>query len=213
MDFLKNIEILEGKNFPTWEKKLMFILAKDGLWGFVSGAEILSDEATKETKARFERSCEKAKAIMGLTVSNDLIHIVAEAQTPREAYCKLKDMFEPKVTSNRLSLLKKLLYTNVDDSASVMDHLSKMKNLFSNLKAINEKVDEDILILSILHSLPSRFDGLIQMLESNMENLTYDVIYSRVQMKEMRVSDRALVKNKPRESLAFRLNHLKSQNR
>jgi len=170
----------------------------------------LRADASEKERMKFMDELNKAKALIGLHVSNDLIHLVAEAPGPKEAFDKLKEMFEPKMTSNKLILLRKLLYTHIDESVSPLDHMNKMKTIFNNLKALDNSFSEDLLILSILHSLPPRFDGLVQSFWHSSGKISFETLYSRVQVEEFRVSDRAMIK-RPQEGVAFKINSLNSK--
>jgi len=86
MDTMKSIEVLDGKNFSSWRKKLMFFLSKDDLWGHIDGSKVLEENMSQKEIVQFHQDSQKAKAIIGLHVSNDLDHIVAESPDPKTAF-------------------------------------------------------------------------------------------------------------------------------
>ena len=71
------------------------------------------------------------------------------------------------------------------------------------MKAIDGRIDEDILILSALYG-PTRFDSLIQSLESASTKLSFKIIFFTVRIERTSVFNRAFIR-KPQESSALKL--------
>lgn len=194
MDVSKGIEVLNGPNFSTWSSRLMFLLGKDDLWGYVDGTKRLRENPSAKEIEKFDSESNKARSIIGLHVANDLIHIVADSPSPQEAFERLRNMFEPKTASRKAQVYVNFILCKCQED-SPLEYLNKMKIIFNDVKALKLTFDEDFFLIMVLMNLPNRLESLSQNMMGTLGTLTFESMYSRLQMEEMRVKGREMLKN------------------
>ena len=72
---------LNGTNFPMWKLQYQMALMKDGLWGIVSEAKT-RPTAGAEAQAKFDKLCDKALAIIVLSIDTSLLYLIREPVSP-----------------------------------------------------------------------------------------------------------------------------------
>lgn len=79
----------------------------------------------------------------------------------------------------------------LDENGDVETHVNRMNELFQKLLAFGDTLKpEFILSATILGSLPESYDGLVQALEARIEELTANLVCSKVIAEYKRRSDR-----------------------
>ena len=67
---------LNGSNYATWKVQCRMALIKEGLWSIVNRTELISDDATREQKAKFQLRKDQALATIVLSVEPKWLYIL-----------------------------------------------------------------------------------------------------------------------------------------
>ena len=90
----KTIDKLTSDNYSVWKFKLKHLLIAKELYGYVDGTITLAGDANATVKADFAKKSSKAFSHIVLSVSDNLLYLITEAENPKEAWDKLKAHFE-----------------------------------------------------------------------------------------------------------------------
>jgi hypothetical protein len=182
---LHQVSPLTATNFTTWKYRLQLILRDRRLWKYVDG----SAPAPAEGKqlAEWEDKDQQAHAQIALTVSDSALGHIRNARSAREAWTKICSVFEQKGLAAKVFLRRKLVNLKLEEGQSMLDHINTVRELSDQLNAIGAPVVDGDLAITLLCSLPERYDPLIIALESrDPEEVTFDVVAARLLSEEQR---------------------------
>lgn len=171
-----NVDKLTSQNYPTWKFKLKHLLIAKELFGYVDGSVTLANDADAPVKAEFEKKTSKALAHVVLAVSDNLLYLITECETPKAAWDKLKAHFERDTLANKLFLKKKYFRTVMNEGSSVEDHLRHMKAITDKLAAINAAISEEDQVVTLLGSLPESYGTVVTALEARGDDLRLEFV-------------------------------------
>ena len=98
-----------------------------------------------------------------------MIYLISECETPNEAWAKLEKHFERDTLSNKIFLKKKFFRSEMNEDESISTHIKKMKEITDSLAAIKAPISEEDQAITLLGSLPSKYDSLVIVLEAKAE--------------------------------------------
>src|SRR5262249_29415528 len=82
--------------------------------------------------------------------------------------------------TSKLHLKQQLYSHHLTNGASLEDHLTIFKEIFSNLETIEVKYDEEDLCLILLCSLPSSYSTFRDTILYSCDNLIIDEVYEAI---------------------------------
>ena len=112
------------------------------LWAFV-------DDSTREQveNESAEHRCveqrDQVMAILAMSISQLLLHLVMECTTPREIWLMLKDRIERKSLMSKMLLMCESLTYRLMQGESISDHLKQFKEICDKMVAINQSITEE----------------------------------------------------------------------
>ena len=199
MEVKSAVVLLKEGNYPTWKVQVKMCLMKDDLWGIVNGTEAAPVDPSD--LAKFEKRKDRALATIVLSVDPKLLYLIGDPTEPNSVYKKLQDVFQKKSWSNKLRLKKKLYNLKLAENGSMQEHLKSYVELFDALAVAGETIKDEDRVISLLASLPERYDTLVTTLE------TLDAVPSWEAVTERLLRESRRGKMKARIRLIF---HLKS---
>ena len=99
------IEKQNGDNFYAWKQKIKHLLAFKDLDEFI---EAEPPEETDATHGAWKRKEVKAQAIIGPSLSDDMLGNTREVQTTKQMWKKICDVFERHTLLNKLLTIRPL---------------------------------------------------------------------------------------------------------
>ncbi len=208
------IEKLTNTNYYTWKIRIVHILTLKDLEHFLD--EDIPRSATPEEHTKWIKGDKKAQAIIGLTLSNDLLENVREVETAKEMWKAIKNVFERHTLLNKLSARKKFYTARKSPEESILQFANRIRLLAATLKSMNVVISGSEMAMALLNGLPEEYNALISALDAIDEDeseLDFDFIKSRIMQEEQRISIRnksALAKSEAAALLAAQ-NAAKSQ--
>ena len=174
---------LNGSNCTTWKIQCKMALLKEGLWNIVNGTEV-APEDTDAGYSKFVGRCDKALAIMVLSVDPTLLYLIGEPTDPKAVWVKLANQFQKKTWENKLEMRRKLHSMRMREGDSVQGHIRQMTEVFNELSALDAPLSEEDQVICLLASLPESFGVLITALEASSEVPKMDVVMERLLHEE-----------------------------
>lgn len=166
------VEKLKGnENYHTWQFALRNLLELNDY------AKCIETGAGAETDLNKMR---KAKARIELSVAPSVYVHVENSKTAAETWQKLKDMYQDRGLSRRISLLRKLVTIRLENCDSMNEYISQIFETANKLNGIGFPVADEWLGSILLAGLPNEFGPMIMGLESSGASLTADTIKSKL---------------------------------
>uniref|UniRef100_A0A0A9YQG5 Putative membrane protein C16E9.09c n=1 Tax=Lygus hesperus TaxID=30085 RepID=A0A0A9YQG5_LYGHE len=176
MDFTKiSIGKLEGKsNWSTWKFKVELLFRKipdgpavvDGtlkkpieLQGAASEAERRAHQAELN---RFDKADSDALLILSSTMKDEILHKILRFKTAREAWLELHRLYDGVSEDKAYDLCSQFFNYKKDPEDDVASHMSKLKNIWNELKLEVSKdkqneLPELFLLCKVLETLPQEY--------------------------------------------------------
>ena len=166
---LATIEKLTGReNFATWQFAVRTYLEHEELLGCIMGTE---DDEKKNSKA-------KTKIILLLDPVN-YVH-VQECTDAKQVWDKLTTTFQDSGLCRRVSLLRTLTTTKLEDCNSMEDFVNTIMSTAQKLNGIEFNVADEWIGTLLLAGLPDRYAPMIMGIESSGMKITGDVIKTKL---------------------------------
>ncbi len=185
------IEKLNDTNFHLWKVKMRMILSIKELDEFIDSKKIPSpnDNAYIE----WNRKDKKARAFIGLSLSNRHFEQVQHAATASEMWNQVCNIYEKQTLLNRLSARRRFYSATMDETEKLLEFAGRIRQYASTLKSMGVDVEDQDMAMTMLSGLPTRFDMLISALDAISDDntkFTFDFVVSRAQQEELRHLER-----------------------
>lgn len=148
-----------------------------------------NDRANQTAVDNFGEKNQDALAwIVSLVDDSQLCHIRA-LQTAKQACNALKNHHEKSTLSNKVTLMRRICSTKLDEGGDIEQHLAVLSNLFQRLADMGETLQDGWKVEMLLSGLPKSYDALIMALEARSANeLTYDLVHEKLLTQHNRKS-------------------------
>lgn len=157
---LFQIEKLDSENYDSWNVQMKSILIHQELWKVVSGVEVKPDDEMWKSKD------EKALATIVLSIKANQINSIKHCKSSAEAWLKLKEIYQPTSPGRKVTLFKKLLNLKMSENEDSNQFLNSFSNICEKLCEINVTLNEEILVIILLSSLPSSYENFVVAFET-----------------------------------------------
>lgn len=181
------VEKLNNQNYETWRIRVQMLLIKEDLWEFLESdcpnpVKNNTDEITNQLEINlWRRKDQKAIATIILLIDDTQLQLVRHCGSSKEVWKNLKDFHQKGTLSNKVSLLKLICRSRLDENESMEDHLYRLDDLFQRFANIGGNIEESFRVAFVLSSLPESYNTLTTALEARNENeLTLSLVKSKL---------------------------------
>ena len=194
------IDKLVDSNFHVWKQKVELVLGDRGVTDHILDTSTPDDPLEL---AQWKKDDAKAKAVIGLTLSNDLLEHVRGLETAFEMWEAILNLFQRRTLLNSLTARRRFYSVKMNDGERALTFISRVRQLASDLKAMDVKVEDDDIAMTVLCGLPPKYEHLIVAIDAAKEDseLTFDFVKSRLLQEEQRLGSR--VKSEPKGDSAL----------
>ena len=153
------IEKFNGINSHTWKVKIQMHLMNRGLWNIVKGTE----KAPTDPKlfVEWEKKDDKAKDIIGLSLSDRQLHLIDLEKSSNEIWEQLSKLFGEKAMNAKFSLKLQLFSLKMNDETPLSNHINELMSLFTQLAEIGAKVDPDDAKAILLNNMSYKYSNVV----------------------------------------------------
>lgn len=168
---LVRIELLNRDNYDTWKIQMQALLTKNDTWEYTSGKkpkpEIIPGNAKSLDDARkWELEDGKAKADIILSIKPSELKQIKDCNTSHELWQKLQTIYQSSGPARKATLIKQLTYHHMEERSEVREHLLKFFDTVDKLSEMDVDINNDLLSVMLLHSLPTSFENFRCAIES-----------------------------------------------
>ena len=189
------IKTLTKDNFDTWRIHAQALLIKNEMWGYASGdipKPALPANPTPEQTAAYnawKSQDMKARSDILLTISSHELKHTRGCVTSKELWDKIEGVFSLKGPARMAVLLKKLLQQKMEEGGDVREHMAQFFEVLDKLAAMEIDINDKLLTLMLLKSLPSSYEIFRRAIESrddlpDIKSLKLKIIEASDSIKE-----------------------------
>lgn len=169
------IDKLNENNYDSWKVLVKSVLIHSDLWSYVAGVSIKPGPEKREELASWSAKDEKALATILLCVKPSQINYIKNCTTSAEAWKNLEKIHQPKGPARKVTLFKQLLQLKMEGN-NVQQHINNFFDLAEKIKELSIELQDELLAIILLSSLPSSYENFIIAIESrdqlpSIENL------------------------------------------
>ena len=110
------IEKLNDSNFHAWKQKIVLLLALKDLDDFIEDDPPLD----KSELTKWVKGDRKARAIIGLSLSDEHLEHVRDVETAKEMWAAIVNVFERHTLLNKLSARRKFYTVSMEKGEKVL---------------------------------------------------------------------------------------------
>ncbi|KAK9712332.1 hypothetical protein QE152_g24945 [Popillia japonica] len=233
---MKSIETLKDTtNYEIWKFQICIFFKSKQVYDVVDGTTICPEEATKKiewekkdaiaqkliittiekqplihllssktSKEMFDKLCQKL--IITTIEKQPLIHLLS-SKTSKEMFDKLCSVYGRDTEQQKYEMLQKFYNYQYKKGMNVSTYICDIENLVYKLKALNQSIDETMLITKILSGLPESYKYFVSAWESTqtdgktLTNLTAGLIAEENRLKADTESEQVAFKITQRRDL------------
>jgi len=187
------IEQLKESNYHAWKIRIQHVLTLKGLKKFIINDPPERTATNEAALAVWEEKDAKAQAVIGLTLSDELLENVREVHTAKEMWAAIRNVFERHTLLNKLSARRKFYTAVMTESESILKFANRIRQLASSLKAMNVEIPQNEMAMALLNGLPQEYHALISALDAvddDDSELEWEFVKSRVMQEEQRINMR-----------------------
>lgn len=177
------IEKLKAReNYSDWAFAVEAYLKHEGLWAVVQGKDE-GDRTDPDANRLAELAAkdEKARSKIILLVHPVNYNHIRTCTSAKVTWTHLKKTFEDSGLYRRVSLIRQLTSTKLDECRDIEDYVNKIVLAAHKLRQIDgNSVSDDWLATFLLTGLSQRYDPMIMTLENSNIDLTSDVIKTKL---------------------------------
>lgn len=178
------VEKLNSENYFTWKYKMELLRIKENLWNIIDEVkpELKDDGSNKTEVDAWKRKDNQTRSIIGLLVEDSQLYLIRTKRTARATWLALKDYHEKDTLGNKVSLMRRICSSRMDETGNIETHISELTDLFQRLVDLGEEqLSEKWMVAMILSSLPRSYDTLVTALEARSEaDITMPLVKSKL---------------------------------
>ncbi|CAB0033335.1 unnamed protein product [Trichogramma brassicae] len=166
-------ELLTRENYDTWRIQVEALLIKNDGWDYVSGTtpapEIVTGTGAAASETEYKAwltKDRKAKSDLILSISPSELKEIKNCATSHDVWEKLESTYASKTPARKAALYKQLTQHKMADSDSMIEHLKGFFDASDKLKSTGANLDDDLLAIMLLQSLPNSFENFRCAIES-----------------------------------------------
>ena len=149
-------------------------MVKHDTWMYVCGEKrkpnaIVGDAASVAATNDWTKEDRKAKADLILSISPYELQHVRGCETSRDISMKLQCIYASKGPARKATLLKQLALQRLSEGEDIRDHMSRFFDARDNLAIMEIDINEDMMRILLLYSLPPSYKKFRCAIESRDE--------------------------------------------
>ncbi|CDF39993.1 unnamed protein product [Chondrus crispus] len=144
------IDKLTDSNFYVWKQKIQLLLALRDVDQYIVEGRVPSEERAKERK-KWIRGDSKAKALIGLSLSDEHLEHVRDVDTAHEMWEAIVNVFERHTLLNKLAARREFYTVKMLSGEKVLAYINRVKQLAAILKSMSVNIDDKEMAMAVLN--------------------------------------------------------------
>jgi hypothetical protein len=159
--YITKVKPLTGAdNYKSWCSQVIDILIEGDLDEYVTGDQY-TVPLDPSLIADWKKKSKKALASIRLHVADGPRAFIKDCTIASDAWDILKCIYEPKGALVQVQAQRKLLHAQCEEGEDVIEHLTKMKEMYNDVLNIDDSFSQEEFCNCIVTSLPTSMDNLL----------------------------------------------------
>lgn len=185
----RGITKFNGPGFPVWKFEMTQLLMAHGLEDLIDGSRLRPAGERIEAVKAWVKDNAKAMSLISTSMERTQLQDLITCRTAYEMWQNLTRMYEQKSASSKLLLMQRYREYRMAPNDSVVQHVTHIKNLVSQLRDVGQQVDETDIMAKILGSIPAKYNTLVTAWDSiPPANQTVGNLLERLIKKESKMN-------------------------
>ena len=188
----KHAEKFIGVGFYAWKFNMRMSLIQQDVWEcvdpmkpekYIGSTSIIKKDEIDEAKRE-----KLAYTFIMLSLSEGVQAIVRNCVTARETWEALEENYGVKDAEDRLEIRERMRDLRMKDDESMTSYLAKFHDYLDQLKAAGGGIDDEEAIITVLKSLPAKYDALKGMLRVRGKAVTLSELKNLLLSEERQIN-------------------------
>lgn len=176
---------LNSSNFRCWKFQMNAVLRSHDLLDIVNGTIAKpNNSATAEVKSKWLQRDGKAMAILFASIDQEQASYVLDCKSSNELMGMLESIHQKKSDVRVMMLYEDYFCLRMTEDESVTSHVSKVRQIASELEDQGEKLSDNLKMCRIISSLAPRFQNFRTVWYNIKECRTMETLLSKLQLEE-----------------------------
>ena len=162
------------------------LLLDKTLWEYITGDVVVPPAGERDKLEKYRRASQKVNTTLYLHVEQSQIYIIGDEDDPAVKWKKLSEHFERGTLMTKLQLRKQYVKCEMQEGASVQEHIKKMRKMTKRLVVMQSATNEDDQVMTLLCSLPSSYDPLVATLGTQVASMSLSTVERSILDEEAR---------------------------
>ena len=173
-----SIPKLNGANYATWSYQVRFYLTREKLY------DIISSDLPAQRDEAWKTKDTEAQAAIVMLIDPTQFQYVKNQTTAKGMWDSLKDHYQPKTITNKLSLFRRIMDMNFN-GGNMEEYLDSIVKICDDLRAIgaNHMASDEMIKAYMLCKLPPEYDSIRNAIEMR-DDAEISVEFVRVKLIE-----------------------------
>ncbi|KAK6146323.1 hypothetical protein DH2020_020192 [Rehmannia glutinosa] len=187
---------LDRSNYNFWRAQILAIVTAHGFEQFLLGTVDVpsqwitdSDSGVRKQNLEYSAWLRKDKFLYGWilkSISENMLGYISRCSTSCEVWSVLENLFRTQSQAQVLHL-KSMLQTMKKDDLTISEYILKMQSIVDDIHAAMKVLDDDDLMLYILHGLGPEYESVVVNLTTR-KDVTLSEMQFILQTHEMRLN-------------------------
>ena len=176
----------DGSNFQTWKFRIRTVLRMRDLLGYAEGTitDPGAGEGLEEKHAEYIRNEQEAQTQITLTLKDEPLRSVLHLTSAQDIWSKLAERYEGKGKHTVARLIGELFRGTLSDEEPLESQLNEMRQKVSILASLEQKLDDSLVAVAMVISLPPSYSVLRTILMSTTDKLATDTVVNAILTEE-----------------------------
>lgn len=189
-DILLIEKLSDGETYQLWKFQTTIFFKAQGLHEIVMGIKKFETLQNDDEKADWSRKDARAQKIIITTIDKKMMAHIINCKTAKEMLDKLSTLFDRDSEQQKCNLLQDFFNYKYEKGMDMTSTIAKLENMAYKLKALNQGIDDQMIISKILAILPEKYKHFTTAWESTsktektLTNLTARLIAEEARHKE-----------------------------
>ena len=142
---------LDSTNYSIWKSRMEDLLFCKDLYDPIEEKGV---KPAAKSDGDWKKINRKTIGVIRQWIDQSIYHHVSGETLAYNLWKRLSELFESKNSLNKAFLIRKLVNLKYKDGSSVAEHLSSFQNMVNQLTTMEIVLDDELLALLLLSSLP-----------------------------------------------------------
>ena len=187
---LKHGDKFTGTGYFSWKFNMKMALIQQEVWDCIEKVRTERKEksASEKSDDDAERKEKLAFTFIMLSLSREVQAVVRRCTSARETWELLEAKYGGKDVQDRMNLRQRLRDIKLKPSDTMMNHLANIQDCIDQLKAAGGELPEEEIVLTLLNSLPKKYDVVKGSLNVRGSSISLDELQNILLAEERRFS-------------------------